>query len=97
MNMLGYLLGAAMMQMSDSVNHPLFSSANYELKGSDIMPTAKNEGSMTREKLDRYMSNHEVNDSRQLREFSIQGNKMMAFSKKDAITRLKAMKKLKRK
>ena len=36
-------------------------------------------------------------DSRQLKEFSIQGNKVMAFSKKDAITRLKAMGKLKRK
>lgn len=36
-------------------------------------------------------------DSRQLREFSIQGNKVMAYSKKDAITRLKAMGKLKKK
>ena len=33
----------------------------------------------------------------ELKEFSIQGNKVMAFSKKDAITRLKAMGKLKRK
>lgn len=34
---------------------------------------------------------------RELKEFSIQGNKVMAFSRKDAITKLKAMKKLKRK
>lgn len=33
-------------------------------------------------------------DSRQLREFSIKGNKIMAYSKKDAITRLKHQKKL---
>jgi hypothetical protein len=33
-------------------------------------------------------------DSRQLREFSIKGNKIMAYSKKDAITRLKHLKKL---
>ena len=33
----------------------------------------------------------------ELKEFSIQGNKVMAYSKKDAITRLKAMGKLKRK
>lgn len=35
-----------------------------------------------------------VTDSRQLREFSIQGHKVMAFSKKDAITRLKHQKKI---
>lgn len=34
---------------------------------------------------------------REMKKFSIQGNKVMAFSKKDAITRLKAMGKLKRK
>ena len=33
-------------------------------------------------------------DSRQLREFSIKGHKVMAYSKKDAITRLKHQKKL---
>lgn len=33
-------------------------------------------------------------DSRQLREFSIKGHKIMAYSKKDAITRLKHLKKL---
>lgn len=33
-------------------------------------------------------------DSRQLREFSIKGHKVMAFSKKDAITRLKHQKKI---
>lgn len=33
-------------------------------------------------------------DSRQLREFSIKGHKVMAFSKKDAITRLKYQKKI---
>ena len=38
-----------------------------------------------------------VVDNKQLREFSIQGNKVMAYSKKDAITRLKALGKLKRK
>lgn len=42
-------------------------------------------------------SNIKVVNNRQLKEFSIQGNKVMAFSRKDAITRLKAMKKLKRK
>ena len=35
-----------------------------------------------------------VTDSRQLREFSIKGHKVMAFSKKDAITRLKHQKKI---
>ena len=35
-----------------------------------------------------------VTDNRQLREFSIKGNKVMAFSKKDAITRLKHQKKI---
>lgn len=34
-----------------------------------------------------------VVDSRQLKEFSIKGNKIMAYSQKDAITRLKHMKK----
>lgn len=33
-------------------------------------------------------------DSRQLREFSIKGHKVMAYSKKDAITRLKLQKKI---
>lgn len=33
-------------------------------------------------------------DSRQLREFSIKGHKIMAYSKKDAITRLKHQKKI---
>ena len=33
-------------------------------------------------------------DSRQLREFSIKGHKVMAYSKKDAITRLKYQKKI---
>lgn len=33
-------------------------------------------------------------DSRQLREFSIKGHKVMAYSKKDAITRLKHLKKI---
>lgn len=33
-------------------------------------------------------------DSRQLREFSIKGHKIMAYSKKDAITRLKYLKKI---
>lgn len=33
-------------------------------------------------------------DSRQLREFSIKGHKVMAYSRKDAITRLKHQKKL---
>jgi hypothetical protein len=33
-------------------------------------------------------------DSRQLREFSIKGYKIMAYSKKDAITRLKHLKKI---
>lgn len=33
-------------------------------------------------------------DSRQLREFSIKGHKVMAYSKKDAITRLKHQKKI---
>lgn len=33
-------------------------------------------------------------DSRQLREFSIKGHKVMAYSRKDAITRLKHMKKI---
>lgn len=32
--------------------------------------------------------------SRQLREFSIKGHKIMAYSKKDAITRLKHQKKI---
>ena len=35
-----------------------------------------------------------VTDNRQLREFSIKGHKVMAFSKKDAITRLKHQKKI---
>lgn len=35
-----------------------------------------------------------VVDSRQLREFSIKGHKIMAYSKKDAITRLKHQKKI---
>ncbi len=33
-------------------------------------------------------------DSRQLHEFSIKGHKVMAYSKKDAITRLKHQKKI---
>ena len=33
-------------------------------------------------------------DNRQLREFSIKGHKVMAYSKKDAITRLKHQKKI---
>lgn len=33
-------------------------------------------------------------DSRQLRKFSIKGHKIMAYSRKDAITRLKHQKKL---
>ena len=33
-------------------------------------------------------------DSRQLREFSIKGHKIMAYSKKDALTRLKHQKKI---
>lgn len=33
-----------------------------------------------------------ISDSRQLREFSIRGHKIMAYSKKDAITRLKHQK-----
>lgn len=33
-------------------------------------------------------------DSRQLREFSIKGHKIMAYSRKDAITRLKHHKKV---
>lgn len=33
-----------------------------------------------------------ITDSRQLREFSIKGHKIMAYSKKDAITRLKHQK-----
>ena len=33
-------------------------------------------------------------DSRQLREFSIKGHKIMAYSRKDAITRLKHQKKI---
>lgn len=33
-------------------------------------------------------------DSRQLREFSIKGHKIMAYSKKDAITRLKHLQKI---
>ena len=35
-----------------------------------------------------------VVDSRQLREFSIKGYKIMAYSRKDAITRLKHQKKI---
>ena len=35
-----------------------------------------------------------VTDSRQLREFSIKSHKVMALSKKDAITRLKHQKKI---
>ena len=35
-----------------------------------------------------------VTDSRQLRKFSIKGHKVMAFSKQDAITRLKHQKKI---
>lgn len=35
-----------------------------------------------------------VTDSRQLREFSIKGHKVMAYSKKDAITRLKHHKRI---
>ena len=48
----------------------------------------------TKEKLHDYMWNHPPKDSRQLREFSIKGNKVMAYSKKDAITRLKHQKKI---
>lgn len=33
-------------------------------------------------------------DSRQLREFSIKGHKVMAYSRKDAITRLKHQKRI---
>lgn len=33
-------------------------------------------------------------DSRQMREFSIKGHKVMAYSRKDAITRLKRLKKI---
>ena len=48
----------------------------------------------TREELDFYMSTHMTHDHRQLREFSIKGHKIMAYSKKDAIPRLKHLKKI---
>lgn len=35
-----------------------------------------------------------VTNSRQLKEFTIKGHKIMAYSKKDAITRLKHLKKV---
>lgn len=35
-----------------------------------------------------------VTNSRQLKEFTIKGHKIMAYSKKDAITRLKHLKKI---
>ena len=48
----------------------------------------------TKEELRDYMWNHPPKDSRHLREFSIKGHKVMAYSKKDAITRLKHQKKI---
>ena len=48
----------------------------------------------TREELHNYMLHRTFHDSRQLREFSIKGHKVMAYSKKDAITRLKHQKKI---
>lgn len=47
----------------------------------------------TKEELHDYMNVHKMTkDGRQFREFSINGKKVMAYSKKDAITRLKHMK-----
>lgn len=62
-----------------------------------IEPVKKDDKPNTRQELHNYMLHKDFSEKRELKEFSIQGNKVMAFSKKDAITRLKAMGKLKRK
>lgn len=62
-------------------------------RGVDVNPTPLNKKPKTKDELHDYMWNHPPHDSRQLREFSIKGRKVMAYSKKDAITRLKHQKK----
>lgn len=59
--------------------------------------TPRDKKPKTKEQLEEYMRTHRTVDSRQLREFSIKGQKVMAYSKKDAIIRLKYQKRNQRK
>ena len=76
----------AMAGMMAMASDPFFSGTHYSTP-TDKMPKNK-------EELHDYMWNHPPKDSRQLRQFSIKGHKIMAYSKKDAITRLKHQKKI---
>lgn len=61
----------------------------------DINPTPRSKKFNSKSEIEDYLSTHRAPiDSRQLREFSIKGHKVMAYSKKDAITRLKHQKKI---
>ena len=57
-------------------------------------PTPRDKKPKTIDELHNYMLHRTFHDSRQLREFSIKGHKVMAYSRKDAITRLKHRKKI---
>ena len=76
----------AMAGMMDMASGPFFRETHYST------PTDKK--LKNKEELHDYMWNHPPKDSRQLREFSIKGHKVMAYSKHDAITRLKHQKKI---
>ncbi len=63
--------------------------------GVEIKPTPLNKKFNTKAEIEDYLSKHRApKDSRQLREFSIKGKKVMAYSCKDAITRIKHQKKI---
>ncbi len=63
-------------------------------RGIDINPTPRNKKFNSKSEIEDYLSKHRAPiDSRQLREFSIKGKKIMAYSRKGAITRLKQKKK----
>lgn len=74
------MLGAVAMQAQSADNY-----YRYGQRKRYPIPDSGNEFSKTSIK---------VTDSRQLRKFSIKGHKVMAFSKSDAITRLKHQKKI---
>ena len=76
----------AMAGMMAMASDPFFRGTHYS--------TSTDKKPKNKEELHDYMWNHPPKDSRQLREFSIKGHKVMAYSKKDAITRLKHQKKI---
>lgn len=75
-------MAGAMMAMASDPN----------MKGVFATPKPRFKKPETREEL--LSEPRHFQDSRQLREFSIKGHKVMAYSKKDAITRLKYQKKI---